>query len=67
MAAPPAFTAVYERDTENDAWLVHIKGVEGCHTYGLTRTEAEERIREALALWLNRDPGGLRFTPDPAG
>ena len=49
MAAPPAFTAVYERDTESGAWLVRIDGIEGCHTYGRTRSEAEVRIREALA------------------
>ena len=67
MAAPPAFTAVYERDTESDAWLVRIEGMDGCHTYGRTRPEAEDRIREALALWLNRDPDALRFMPDPAG
>lgn len=66
MASPSAFTARYEHDPASDAWLVQIEGVDGCHTYGRTRTEAEERIREALALWLNRDPAGLRFTPDPA-
>lgn len=63
MAAPPAFTAVYERDTESDAWLVHVEGIDGCHTYGRTRTEAEQRIREALALWLDRDAAGLTITP----
>ena len=63
MAAPSAFTALYERDTESDAWLVRIEGIDGCHTYGRTRTEAEERIREALALWLDLDPAGLTITP----
>ena len=56
-------TALYERDTESDAWLVRIEGIDGCHTYGRTRTEAEERIREALALWLDLDPAGLTITP----
>ena len=62
MANPPAVTAIYERDTESDAWLVHIEGVDGCHTYGRTRTEAESRIREALAVWLDRDPDELAIT-----
>ena len=63
MAAPPAFTAVYERDGESDAWLVHVEGIDGCHSYGRTRTEAEQRIREALALLLDRDAAGLTITP----
>ena len=62
MAPPSAFTALYERDTESDAWLVHIEGIDGCHTYGRTRTEAEQRIRAALALWLDRDAAGLTIT-----
>jgi predicted RNase H-like HicB family nuclease len=35
---------------------VHIKGIPGCHTYGRTLRQAEARIREALALWFDRDP-----------
>ena len=62
MAPPSAFTALYERDTESDAWLVHIEGIDGCHTYARTRTEAEQRIRAALALWLDRDAAGLTIT-----
>ena len=64
MASPPAFTVLYERDTESDAWLVRIEGIDGCHTYGRTRTEAEERIREALALWLGRNPDTLAAVPE---
>jgi len=63
MASPTAFTALYERDTESAAWLVRIDGIDGCHTYGRTRPEAEARIREALALWLDRDAAGLTITP----
>lgn len=62
MAPPSAFTALYERDTESDAWLVRIAGIDGCHTYGRTRTEAEARIREALTLWLDRDAASLKIT-----
>ncbi len=62
MASPTAYTALYERDTESDAWLVHIEGIDGCHTYGRTRTEADQRIREALALWLDTDVETLTIT-----
>ena len=62
MASPPAFTAIYEHDAESGAWLVHVKGVDGCHTYGRTRAEAESRLREALAAWLDRDADGLAIT-----
>src|SRR5882724_2254605 len=55
--------AVYERDPESDAWLVSIKDIPGCHTYGRTLRQAETRIREALALWLDREPEGLEITP----
>lgn len=67
MASPPAFTAVFERDAKSDAWLVCIDGIDGCHTYGRTRTEAEERIREALAVCLDRDPAGLTIINELAG
>ncbi len=62
MASPTVFTALYERDTESDAWLVQIEGIDGCHTYGSTRTEAEVRIREALAVWLDIDTDGYTIT-----
>jgi len=39
--------------------IVHIDGVEGCHTYGRSLRQAQSRIREALALWLDREPEGL--------
>ncbi len=51
------FTAIFARDADGDAWLVHIDGVPGCHTYGRTRHQAGVRIREALAAWLDRVPG----------
>jgi predicted RNase H-like HicB family nuclease len=64
MTRPRNYVAVYERDPESDAWLVHIKGIAGCHTYGRTLRQAEARIREALAVWLDRDPDGLEFTSE---
>lgn len=53
------FAAVYERDPAGERWLVHIDGIVGCHTYGRTRPEAEVRILEALALWLEVEPETL--------
>ena len=62
MTRTKNYVAVYERDPESDAWLVHIKGIDGCQTYGRSLRQAEDRIREALALWLDRDPDGLTIT-----
>lgn len=64
MTRTKNYVAVYERDTESDAWLVHIKGIDGCHSYGRTLRQAETRILEALALWLDREPEGLAITPE---
>lgn len=47
------YTAIYKRDTDDDAWLVHIGEVAGCHTYGRTLAQARERIREALGLFVD--------------
>ena len=55
MTSTKPYVAVYERDSESDAWLVHIKTIPGCLTYGRTLRQAEARIREALAAWLRRD------------
>jgi predicted RNase H-like HicB family nuclease len=63
MTRAKRYVAVYERDPESDAWVVHIKGIPGCHTYGRTLRQAETRIREALALWLDREPEDLEITP----
>ncbi len=47
------YTAIYKRDPDDDAWLVHIDGVAGCHTYGRSLAQARERIREALGLFVD--------------
>jgi predicted RNase H-like HicB family nuclease len=62
MTRKKHYVAVYERDAESDVWLVHIKSIPGCHTYGRTLRQAEARIQEALALWLDRDPEGLEVS-----
>jgi predicted RNase H-like HicB family nuclease len=59
MSAKKTYLAVYERDAIDDAWNVHIDGLEGCQTYGRSLRQAQSRIREALALWLDRDPSKL--------
>jgi predicted RNase H-like HicB family nuclease len=46
------YTAIFERD-ESSAWIVRIKEVRGCHTYGRSLQQARRRIREALSLWID--------------
>ncbi|MHB1613972.1 MAG: type II toxin-antitoxin system HicB family antitoxin [Actinomycetes bacterium] len=53
------YVAVYERDAEDDAWNVHVRGLDGCQTYGRSLRQAQVRIREALALWLDKDEADL--------
>ena len=63
MSLRKHYVAVFERDRDSDAWLVHIKGLNGCHTYGRSLRQAETRIREALGAWVDRDPERLVITP----
>lgn len=58
------YVAVYERDPDSDAWLVQIKGLVGCQTYGRSLHEASARIREALAVWLDREPTEVLMTDE---
>jgi predicted RNase H-like HicB family nuclease len=51
-----SFRAIYEHDAADGCWLVRVEGLDGCHTYGRTKPEAAERIEEAPAAWLNKDP-----------
>lgn len=46
------YTAVYERDREG-VWIVEIREVPHCHTYGDSLSRARGRIREALGLWVD--------------
>jgi predicted RNase H-like HicB family nuclease len=68
MTTNRTYTAVYARDDIDDAWNVHVKGIAGCHTYGRSLRQAQGRIREALAVWLDQEPATLtirdRF-PEP--
>lgn len=63
MSRTKNYVAVFEHDAAEDVWLVHIKGVDGCQTYGRSIRQADARIREALATWLDRDPDELTITP----
>lgn len=56
MSARKTYVAIYERDKVDDAWNVRIDGLEGCQTYGRSLHQAQTRIREALGLWLDREP-----------
>ncbi len=62
MTTSKTYTAIYEHDADDDAWDVRIKGVAGCQTYGRSLRQAQSRIREALALWLDVTPAevGIR-------
>lgn len=59
MSPKKTYVAVYERDQDADAWNVRIEGLQGCHTYGRSLRQAQTRIREALALWLDHEPETL--------
>lgn len=59
MSPKKKYVAVYERDRGGDAWNVRIEGLQGCQTYGRSLRQAQTRIREALAVWLDREPDEL--------
>lgn len=59
MSPKKNYVAVYERDDIDDAWNVHIQGLDGCQTYGRSLRQAQARIREALAAWLDKEPDAL--------
>jgi len=61
------YIAIYDRDQEADAWNVRIGGIEGCQTHGRSLRQAHGRIREALAVWLDRDPDDLTIEDELPG
>jgi len=46
------YTVRYERD-ERGWWIAQVPGLSGCHTQGRSIAQARERIREALALFVD--------------
>jgi predicted RNase H-like HicB family nuclease len=61
MTSSKTYTAVYEHDADEDVWNVRVKGIPGCQTYGRSLRQAQRRIREALALWLDVSPAAVRL------
>jgi len=45
------YRVTYERDA-GGWWVASVRGVPGCHTQGRTISQARERIREALGLFV---------------
>ena len=45
------FEAVFETD-EDGGFHVSVPALKGCHSWGATRAEAREHIKEAIELWL---------------
>ena len=44
-------TVVIERD-EDGVFFAHVPSLPGCHSHGSSLVEVDERIREAIALYL---------------
>ena len=61
MTSSKTYTALYEHDADEDVWNVRIKGLTGCQTYGRSLRQAQSRIREALALWLDVAPAEVEI------
>jgi predicted RNase H-like HicB family nuclease len=61
MTSSKTYTAIYEHGVHEDLWNVRTKGVAGCQTYGRSLRQAQSRIREALALWLDSTPTELKI------
>ena len=52
MANPARqFEILLERDI--DGYHVWCPALRGCHSFGMTKEEARENIREAIELWLD--------------
>lgn len=47
--------AIISRD-EDGIWLADVPSLPGCHSFGETREEAIENIREAIGLYLEDLP-----------
>ena len=47
-----SYTAVFERDADG-RWTVDVPEVQACHSYGRTIEQARERVRGALALYVD--------------
>ena len=50
-------------EPDEDGFHVWCPALKGCHSFGLTKEEARENIREAIELWL--DSAGEDHPPIP--
>jgi predicted RNase H-like HicB family nuclease len=55
-AAMTTYRVTYRRDTDDDAWLVDIDGLDDVHTFGRTLEEAAVNAREAIAVTVDVEP-----------
>ena len=46
-----SYTAVYDYDSDDRAWIVEIAEEPRCHTFGRTLAAAKRQIRDALTMW----------------
>lgn len=46
------FEVVFEPD-EDGGFHVYVPALKGCHSWGSTREEAREHVKEAIELWLD--------------
>jgi len=56
------FEVVYEPD--EDGFHVFVPALKGCHSWGATREEARDNIREAISLWLDSARANKLPIPD---
>jgi predicted RNase H-like HicB family nuclease len=45
------FEVVFEPD-EDGGFHVYVPVLKGCHSWGISREEAREHVKEAIELWL---------------
>jgi predicted RNase H-like HicB family nuclease len=50
-AVAERYEVVYEPEAEG-GYHVFCPALKGCHSYGATKSEARENIKEAIVLWL---------------
>jgi predicted RNase H-like HicB family nuclease len=56
-----SFEVTLERDADG-WWVVEVPSLPGCHTQGRSIGQARNRIREAIAAWLDTDEATVDVT-----
>jgi predicted RNase H-like HicB family nuclease len=49
---------------EDGVWIADVPSLPGCHTFGHTRDEALEKIKEAIQLWIEAAQAHGEVVPD---